>query len=66
MAVAYCLDCGRRIYLGHRPWVGQAAFCEHCDADLEVACVNPLELDWSDNMVDEDQESLEDRTLVRA
>lgn len=56
MAVAYCLDCGGRIYLGQRPWVGQAVFCNRCDADLEVTQTNPLELDWTDNLVDEDWE----------
>jgi lysine biosynthesis protein LysW len=56
MAVAYCLDCGGRIYLGQRPWVGQAVFCSRCDADLEVIQTNPLELDWTDNLVDEEWE----------
>ena len=55
MAFAYCLDCGGRIYLGHRPWVGQSAFCDRCDADLEVTRINPLELDWIDNLVDSDR-----------
>ena len=56
MAVAYCLDCGARIYLGHRPRVGQAAFCDRCGADLEVTEVSPLTLDWTDYLVDEDWE----------
>jgi hypothetical protein len=51
MAVAYCLDCGTRIYVGRKPWVGQAVYCDRCDADLEVTHVNPLELDWIDNLV---------------
>jgi lysine biosynthesis protein LysW len=54
MAVAYCLNCGDRIYLGHRPWVGQAVDCDRCGADLEVTQVNPLDLDWTDNLVDDD------------
>ena len=56
MAFTYCLDCGDRIYLGRKPWVGQPAFCEQCGADLEVTGVNPLELDWTDNLVNEDWE----------
>jgi lysine biosynthesis protein LysW len=48
MAFAYCLDCGDRIYLGRKPWIGQDAFCERCGADLEVICTNPLELERSD------------------
>ena len=55
MAFAYCLDCGDRIYLGRKPWIGQDAFCERCGADLEVIGTNPLELEWSD-LVDTDQE----------
>ena len=51
MAVAYCLNCGGRIYLGQRPWVGQAVFCDRCGADLEVTQVNPLDLDWTDALV---------------
>jgi lysine biosynthesis protein LysW len=56
MAFVYCLDCGDRIYLGRRPWVGQPAFCERCGADLEVIGTNPLELEWSDYLVDTDPE----------
>jgi hypothetical protein len=66
MAVAYCLDCGGRIYLGRRPWVGQAAFCERCGSDLEVTKVSPLTVDWIDDLVDEDREesTVLDRELV--
>jgi lysine biosynthesis protein LysW len=56
MAIAYCVDCGGRIYLGDKPWIGQAAYCRRCGADLEVIRVNPLELEWIDNMVYEDEE----------
>jgi len=56
VAIAYCPDCGNRIDLGRKPWVGQAAFCQKCDADLEVIRTNPPELDWSDNLVDENWE----------
>ena len=56
MAFAYCLDCGDRIYLGRRPWVGQPAFCERCGADMEVIRTNPLELEWTDDLVDLDPE----------
>ena len=56
MAFTYCLDCGERIYLGRKPWVGQSAFCEQCGADLEVTRLNPLEVEWSDDVVDTDSE----------
>jgi hypothetical protein len=64
MAFAYCLDCGERIYLGKRPWVGQEAFCDHCGTDMEVSRLNPLELDWTDDLVNEDQDQLEEVRLV--
>jgi alpha-aminoadipate carrier protein LysW len=53
MAVAYCVDCGKRLYLGERAWVGQAVFCGRCGADLEVIQVNPPVLEWADDLVDE-------------
>jgi lysine biosynthesis protein LysW len=56
MAIGYCVDCRGRIYLGDRPWIGQAAFCRRCGADLEVTHVNPLELEWIGDVVDEDGE----------
>jgi lysine biosynthesis protein LysW len=62
----YCLDCAERIYLGKRPWVGQAVFCDLCGADLEVTRLNPLELDWTENLVHEDQDQLRDLELVPA
>ena len=54
MAFAYCLNCGSRIHLGRRPWIGQSAFCDRCGADLEVIETNPLEIEWSDNLVEFD------------
>jgi lysine biosynthesis protein LysW len=48
MAFAYCPDCAGRIYLGRKPWVGQPASCDYCDADLEVVGLNPLQVDWAD------------------
>jgi hypothetical protein len=56
VAVAYCLNCGERIYLGNRPRVGQAALCQRCRADLEVTNVNPLMLGWTDDLVTQDRE----------
>jgi hypothetical protein len=68
MAFAYCLDCGSRIYLGAKPWKGQPVFCERCDADMEVTRVNPLELDWTDNLIDgePDQDQEQELELVLA
>lgn len=51
MIAAYCLGCGDRLYLGRRPWVGQPVYCDRCGADLEVTQLNPLMLDWTDDLV---------------
>jgi hypothetical protein len=66
MAFAYCLDCAKRIYLGKRPWVGQAVSCDRCGADLEVTRLRPLELDWTEYLVNEDQDQLGEPELVPA
>jgi lysine biosynthesis protein LysW len=46
--------------------VGQAVFCDHCGADLEVTRLNPLELDWTEYLVNEDQDQLGEVELVPA
>jgi lysine biosynthesis protein LysW len=56
MAFAYCPDCAGRIYLGRKPQLGQPAVCDYCDADLEVVGLNPPELEWTDNVTDDDLE----------
>ena len=70
MAFAYCPDCGVRIYLGRKPWLGQPAMCDHCEADLEVTRVNPPILDWVDNVQDEavmeEEDYLVDSDLISA
>jgi alpha-aminoadipate carrier protein LysW len=54
MASAYCPDCDGRIVLNPTPKVGKRLTCPHCDADLEVIDVDPLELDWAYEEPDED------------
>jgi alpha-aminoadipate carrier protein LysW len=46
-ATATCPDCGRRIVLRSQPRVGEEVICPHCEADLEVVSLDPLELDWA-------------------
>jgi lysine biosynthesis protein LysW len=60
------MDCAKRIYLGKRPWVGQAVFCDRCGADMEVTRLNPLELDWTEYLVNEDQGQLPELQLAPA
>ncbi len=46
MSHALCPDCDQEIMLD-RVTVGQTLTCPHCDAQLEVINVDPLELDWA-------------------
>jgi lysine biosynthesis protein LysW len=66
MAIGYCVECGGRIYLGDKPWIGQAAYCRRCGADLEVIRVNPPELEWIGDLDDEESELAFDRKFVPA
>ncbi len=63
MAFSYCLDCGDRLYLGRKPWVGQPVYCERCGADFEVTRVSPLKLEWTDDLVDREPETELDEEL---
>jgi alpha-aminoadipate carrier protein LysW len=58
MARAYCPECDGRIVLESAE-VGQKLTCPHCDADLEVIGVEPLELDWAYDWSWEDEEEEE-------
>jgi alpha-aminoadipate carrier protein LysW len=56
MASTYCPDCDGKIVLNPAK-IGQTLTCPHCDAELEVISVDPLELDWAyDWAWDEDDE----------
>ncbi len=56
MAIAICPSCGEDIKLSGRPTLGQRVRCPHCDADLEVIDLEPLELDWVDYEEDWEEE----------
>lgn len=47
MVTALCPDCERQIDLGSHPKKGQLMTCPHCQTELEVISLNPLELDWA-------------------
>jgi alpha-aminoadipate carrier protein LysW len=46
-ATATCPDCGRKVVLRSQARVGDEVMCPHCEADLEVVSLDPLELDWA-------------------
>jgi lysine biosynthesis protein LysW len=47
MASTYCPDCDGKISITAGGKVGQRLICPHCDAELEVISLEPLELDWA-------------------
>lgn len=47
-AVAPCPDCGRAINLWPLLQVGEELNCPHCEADLVVVGLDPVEFDWAD------------------
>ena len=54
MARAYCPECDESVSL-RNPRVGQKLFCPHCETEVEVTSVDPLDLDWAfDSSYDED------------
>ncbi len=43
---AFCLDCERSIELNSTAQIGQRVRCAHCHVELEIINLNPPELDW--------------------
>ena len=46
MEGVYCPECDGTIVLNPTPQVGKRFTCPHCDADLEIISVDPVEVDW--------------------
>jgi lysine biosynthesis protein LysW len=59
MARGYCPDCDESISL-RNPKVGQVLLCPHCDTEVEVVGLDPLELDWAYASADDDDWDDED------
>jgi lysine biosynthesis protein LysW len=64
MAEAMCPDCGQQVEVGAKPKMGQWLICPHCNADLEVVSVNPLELDWASDVDDDDEDEFWDEAEI--
>ena len=47
MAIASCVECEEDVEISGRVRLGQKIVCASCGAELEIASVNPLELDWA-------------------
>ena len=59
MAIATCWGCDEDIRFPGRPRLGQTVTCYRCGARLEIVDANPLELDWSFQGDDTDEDELE-------
>jgi lysine biosynthesis protein LysW len=46
MNYAECPNCGAEVKVGAKPKIGQRVTCEACNTELEVAWLDPIELDW--------------------
>ncbi len=58
--VARCPDCGEDIKLWPLIKEGEELICPHCEADLTVVGVDPVELDWAYALPAEDDEDWDD------
>ena len=59
-AMTRCPDCGRQIELWPLLQVGEELICPHCEANLEIISLDPVELDWAYIPPAEDDDSWED------
>lgn len=57
---AICPSCGEWVKTPEHPKIGHKLTCVHCEADLEVVEVNPVELDWTFYEEADDEEWDED------
>ncbi len=60
MAIAFCPECEEGVSLGPQPRIGQRVTCPHCNAELEVVDLSPVELDWAYDELEMDWEDEED------
>lgn len=60
MNSAYCPDCDGKIVLNPHARVGQKLTCPHCETELEVISVDPLEFDWAYDWSWDDDEEYDD------
>jgi len=60
MPITVCPGCDEDISIAGRPILGQLVTCEHCGSQFEVISVQPLELDWAFDELEEDDDDLYD------
>ena len=60
MISAFCPDCDEEMTFNPHPRLGQKVICPHCDVELEVISVDPLELDWAYDWSEDEWDGWED------
>jgi lysine biosynthesis protein LysW len=50
-STAFCPECHRKVEIDD-PTLGQFITCPHCQTELEIIYLDPLQLDW----IEEDEE----------
>ena len=53
---AICPSCEGWVAIPNNPRIGQQVMCRHCETDLEIIEISPVELDW----VNEDDDDWDD------
>jgi len=54
--IARCPDCGEKVRIEGKIFVGREVVCPECDAVLEIVDTEPVELDWAYEDEDEDED----------
>jgi uncharacterized paraquat-inducible protein A len=60
MTVVRCPDCKQEIELSPLLQMGEELLCPHCEADLVVVNLEPVELDWAYALPAEDDDDWDD------
>lgn len=54
--ISRCPDCGEKVRIEGKIFVGREVVCPECDAVLEIVDTEPVELDWAYEDEDEDED----------
>jgi lysine biosynthesis protein LysW len=59
-AVIECMDCGVKSVLTGRIELGQEIACPECGTWMEVVSLDPVQVDWVYDELDDDQEDAQE------
>jgi hypothetical protein len=59
VARVFCPQCSHRVKLRFQPTEGRLERCQHCKVALEIVSLEPLELDWADFELAEEEKEWE-------